>query len=104
MILCLSILNRYHISIHMPAINLQVSYTLFRIIRILNVEVIGGTAEAAGEGEVTEALRNTRIDGKSVIGWLHTQDCLGEVDGKHVNGNMVPVENGKTEYHVTVHM
>ena len=27
MILCLSILNRYHISIHMPAINLQVSYT-----------------------------------------------------------------------------
>ena len=79
MILCLSVLNRYHISIHMLAINLQVSYTLFRIIRILNVEVISGTAEAAGEGEVTEALRNTRIDGKSVIGWLHTQDCLGEV-------------------------
>ena len=40
MILCLSILNRYHISIHMPAINLQVSYTLFYIIRVLNVEVI----------------------------------------------------------------
>ena len=55
MILCLSVLNRYHISIHMLAINLQVSYTLFHIIRILNVEVIGGTAEAAGEGEVTEA-------------------------------------------------
>ena len=49
MILCLSVLNRYHISIHMLAINLQVSYTLFHIIRILNVEVIGGTAEAAGE-------------------------------------------------------
>ena len=80
MILCLSVLNRYHISIHMLAINLQVSYTLFHIIRILNVEVIGGTAEAAGEGEVTEALRNTRINGKAVIGWLHTQDCLGEVD------------------------
>ena len=63
MILCLSVLNRYHISIHMLAINLQVSYTFFRIIRILNVEVINGTAEAAGEGEVTEALRNTRIDG-----------------------------------------
>ena len=55
MILCLSVLNRYHISIHMLAINLQVSYTFFRIIRILNVEVINGTAEAAGEGEVTEA-------------------------------------------------
>ena len=27
-----------------------------------------------------------------------------EVDGKHVNGNVVPVEDGKTEYHVTVHM
>ena len=52
MILCLSVLNRYHISIHMLAINLQVSYTLFHVIRILNVEVIGGTAEAAGEGEV----------------------------------------------------
>ena len=63
MILCLSVLNRYHISIHMLTINLQVSYTLFHIIRILNVEVIGGTAEAAGEGEVTEALRNTRING-----------------------------------------
>ena len=40
MILCLSVLNRYHISIHMLAINLQVSYTLFHVIRILNVEVI----------------------------------------------------------------
>ena len=27
-----------------------------------------------------------------------------EVDGRHVNGNVVPVEDGKTEYHVTVHM
>ena len=27
-----------------------------------------------------------------------------EVDGKHVNGTVVPVEDGKTEYHVTVHM
>ena len=27
-----------------------------------------------------------------------------EVDGKHVDGNVVPVEDGKTEYHVTVHM
>ena len=27
-----------------------------------------------------------------------------EVDGRHVDGNVVPVEDGKTEYHVTVHM
>ena len=27
-----------------------------------------------------------------------------EVDGKHVNGNVVPVEKGKKEYHVIVHM
>ena len=27
-----------------------------------------------------------------------------EVDGKHVDGNVVPVEDGKAEYHVTVHM
>ena len=27
-----------------------------------------------------------------------------EVEGKQVEGNVVPVEDGKKEYHVTVHM
>ena len=80
MIFFFTILNRNHISFHLFSIYFQISNAFYHIVRVLHIEVVSGTAEAAGEGEVTESFRNARINGKSVIGRLHAQDRLGKVD------------------------
>ena len=77
MIFFFTILNRNHISFHPFSVHVQISDTFFHVARILHIEVVSGTAEAAGEGEVTESFRNTRINGKSVVGRLHAKDRLG---------------------------
>lgn len=80
MIFFFTILNRNHISFHLFSIHFQISNAFFHIVRVLHIEVVSGTAEAAGEGEVTESFRNARINGESVIGWLYAKDCLREID------------------------
>lgn len=79
MIFFFTILNRNHISFHLFSIHFQISNAFFHIVRVLHIEVVSGTAEAAGEGEVTESFRNARINGESVIG-LAVRQGLPERD------------------------
>lgn len=48
MIFFFTILNRNHISFHLFSIYFQISNAFYHIVRVLHIEVVSGTAEAAG--------------------------------------------------------
>ena len=54
-------------------------HTLLHVLRILHLNVIGALTELTGDGEITEALRNTRIYGQSLMSGIYTQDVLGDI-------------------------
>ncbi len=71
--------------------------TDFPLIRVFRrASVTSPSPAGTAVPPITSTLR-IRIMWKKGVAYL-------EVDGKHVNGNVVPVEDGKTEYHVTVHL
>lgn len=47
---------------------------------IFDLDVIYGITENSGDGEIPEALRNTRINAKSFVIRADAEDRLGKVD------------------------
>ena len=80
MVFFLSFFNRNEISFHSFSIHIQIQYTFFHMIRIFHLDVVHGTAEFSGEGEITAIRRHAGVDAKPVIGGLYTQNGLGEID------------------------
>ena len=52
---------------------------LFHVLRVLYLNVIGALTELTGDGEITEALGNTRIYGQSLMSGIYTQYVLGDI-------------------------
>jgi hypothetical protein len=62
-VLFLALFVRDDVSVNSLAIYGHGYHTLLHILRILHLNVIGALTELTGDGEITEALRNTRIYG-----------------------------------------
>lgn len=50
-------------SVNSLAVNGHGYYTLLHVLRVLHLNVIDALTELTGDGEIAEALRNTRIYG-----------------------------------------
>ena len=59
----LALFVRDDVSVNSLAVNGHGYHTLLHVLRILHPNVIGALTELTGDGEIAEALRNTRIYG-----------------------------------------
>ena len=59
----LALFVRNNVSVYCLAVHGHGYDTLFHILRVLHLNVIGALTELTGDGEIAEALRNTRIYG-----------------------------------------
>lgn len=67
---------RNHISINFLSVHVQMSDAFLYVGWILNLDVIYGITENSGDGEIPEALRNTRINAKSFVIRADAEDRL----------------------------
>lgn len=66
-------------SIIIFSVNGDFLYSFLNVIWIDYIDVVHCITETAGQLEVTEIFRDTRIDGQSFVGRLYAQNSLGQV-------------------------
>lgn len=70
---------RNDVSVNSLAVHGHGYDTLFHVLRVLHLNVIDALTELTGDGEITEALGNTRIYGQSLMSGIYTQYVLGDI-------------------------
>ena len=76
------------------SVNGDFLYTFLNVIWIDYIDVVHCIAETAGQLEVAEIFRDTRIDGQSFVGRLYAQNSLGQIAEGPCSGSGQPAVLG----------
>ena len=75
----LALFVRNNVSVYCLAVHGHGYDTLFHVLRVFHLNVIDALTELTGDGEITEALGNTRIYGQALMSGIYTQYILGDI-------------------------